>query len=156
DTGTGPGGLALMEFLLSKLYDARSGAVLTEGAYAKLGGVGGVIDARAEAAIREPDDSVDEARLSTVFRALITVDADLGGPVRKRTALEELGDVRPLIDRLIRARLVVAGQGEAHAGMAELAHEAVLLHWKRLVRWVQERWELLFGSIVSKPTSRTG
>ena len=29
DTGTGPGALALMEFLLSKLYDHRAGGRLT-------------------------------------------------------------------------------------------------------------------------------
>jgi len=143
DTGTGPGALALMEFLLSKLYDVRDGTVLTERVYETLGGVGGVIEARAEAAIREPNGSIDEARLSTVFRALVTIDPDLGGPVRKRTALERLSDVQPLLDRLVRARLVVTGQGKALGGMVELAHEAVLFHWQRLVRWIEEHRGLL-------------
>jgi len=144
DTGTGAGALALMEFLLSKLYDARDGQSLTEKAYESLGGVGGVLKARAEEAICEPDGSlVDEARLSAVFSALLTVDPDLGRAVRKRTALDRLGDVRPLVDRLIQARLVVAGGAEGQSGMVEFAHEAVLLHWPRLVRWLEERWGLL-------------
>ena len=45
DTGTEPGALALMEFLLSKLYDQRSGKQLTLAAYEALGGVADIIEA---------------------------------------------------------------------------------------------------------------
>ena len=57
ETGTGPGALALMQFLLSKLYEHRTFPRLTMAAYDALKGVAGVVEERAEAAIREPNGS---------------------------------------------------------------------------------------------------
>ena len=109
DTGTGPGALALMEFLLSKLYEHRTGQRLTMATYDALKGVAGVVEERAEAAVCEPDGSIDEGAVATLFRALVTVDPQTGSPVRRRAALADLADVRPLVDRLVAARLLVAG-----------------------------------------------
>ena len=49
-----------MEFLLSKLYEHRAGQRLTMAAYDALKGVAGVVEERAEAAVHEPDGSIDE------------------------------------------------------------------------------------------------
>ena len=112
-------------------------------AYDALKGVAGVVEERAEAAVREPDGSIDEAAVAAMFRALVTVDPQTGSPVRRRAALADLAAIRPLVDRLVAARLLVAGQGDGRDGTVEVAHEAVLLHWKRLVAWVDEHRELI-------------
>ena len=143
DTGTGPGALALMEFLLAKLYEHRAGRRLTTASYDALKGVAGVVQERAEAAVREPDGSIDAAAVATMFRALVTVDPQTGNPVRRRATLADVASVRPLVDRLVAARLLVTGQGEDQTSTVEVGHEAVLLHWKRLVSWVDEHRELI-------------
>jgi len=143
DTGTGPGALALMEFMLSKLHERRAGTRLTTATYDELKGVAGVIEERAEAAVREANGSIDESAVAALFRALVTVDPRTGSPVRRRATLADLGDIRPLVDRLVAARLLIAGQGDARDGAVEVAHEAVLEHWTRLVRWVEEHRGLI-------------
>ena len=73
----------------------------------------------------------------------MTVDPQTGSPVRRRAALADLAAIRSLVDRLVAARLLVAGQGDGRDGTVEVAHEAVLLHWKRLVAWVDAHRELI-------------
>ena len=90
-----------MQFLLSKLYEHRSGPRLTMAAYDALKGVAGVVEERAEAAIREPNGSIDRAAIVAMFRALVTVDPQTGSPVRRRAALAALTAIRPLVDRMV-------------------------------------------------------
>jgi hypothetical protein len=128
ETGTGSGALALMEFLLSKLYEHRSGRRLTRETYKTLKGVAGVVEERGEAAVPEPDGSIDEAAVAALFRALVTVDPQTGNPVRRRAPLADLAGVRPLVDRLVAARLLVTGKGDDRDGTVGVAHEAAPSH----------------------------
>jgi hypothetical protein len=75
DTGTEPGGLALMAFALSELYQARTpeGALTLE-AYERLGGVTVVLGRRADTTYAALPSASQEA-LGKVFKELVEVDA---------------------------------------------------------------------------------
>jgi energy-coupling factor transporter ATP-binding protein EcfA2 len=106
DTGTEPGALALMEFLLSKLYERRTGKQLTLAAYDALGGVAGIIEAQGEAALRTAAGVLDDKAIAPVFEALVNVDPDPKvGTTRRRADLAQFhAEARALVDRLADAR----------------------------------------------------
>ncbi len=143
ETGTEPGALALMEFTLERLYDARAGHWLTLESYRTLGGVGGAIEVQGERAVRDAEGRVDEVALGRVFRALADVD-ETGGTVRKRARLDELDPAeRALVERLVKARLLVTDQDTAGVPYVEVGHEAVLRHWPRFRVWLEANRDLI-------------
>jgi formylglycine-generating enzyme required for sulfatase activity len=136
ETSTEPGALALMEFTLERLYDARAGHRLTLESYRTLQGVGGAIEVQGERAVRDAEGRVDEVALGRVFHALADVD-ETGGAVRKRARLDELVPAeRALVERLVKARLLVTDRDAAGVPYVEVAHEAVLRHWPRFRDWL--------------------
>jgi formylglycine-generating enzyme required for sulfatase activity/energy-coupling factor transporter ATP-binding protein EcfA2 len=138
EAGTEPGALALVEFTLEQLYDARVDRSLTLAAYQKLGGVRGAIEVQGEHAVRDVSGQVAEAALGNVFRALAAVD-EHGGAVRKRGPLMALdAGEREIVDRLVAARLLVTDTDAEGAATVEVAHEAVLRHWQRFQRWLDD------------------
>jgi formylglycine-generating enzyme required for sulfatase activity len=137
--GTGIGALPLMQFALSKLYDGRVGNRLTNEAYDAMGGVEGAIEAHAEATVQQDGRAIADTTFNAMFSELVTVNTE-GAIVRQRADLDSFApDVRVWVDRLVTARLLVAGMG----GKVEVAHEALLQHWDRLCRWAQVNRELL-------------
>ena len=143
ETGTEPGALALMEFTLERLYEARSDDVLSARAYHALGGVAGAVEIQGERAVRDERGRVDEPALERLFRTLAEVD-EMGGPVRKRALLAGLAESeRALVDRLAAARLLTADRDGDGAPVVEVAHEAVLRHWGRFARWLADNRDLL-------------
>ncbi|MDA0158851.1 AAA family ATPase [Solirubrobacter ginsenosidimutans] len=117
-----PGALPLLSTALFALWDEG----LTLDAYERTGGVRGAVARLAEAAYARLDDGGRaEAR-----RILLRLAGD--GDVRTRVPLAELGD-GAVLSALARDRLVTVGEGEA-----EVAHEALLREWPRLVSWLEE------------------
>ncbi|MEL6526950.1 MAG: hypothetical protein AAFQ07_14695, partial [Chloroflexota bacterium] len=156
DTGNQPGNLALMAYALDELYK-RSAGTLTAGVYNELGGVQGAIGTRAESEWQKLN--MDDSVLQQVFHALVEVD-ERGTATRQRADLEKFtGDARQLIDAFVDARLLVTSSSQVDAplrvptdtvgtsnGMSvkaivEVAHEAILRQWGRLVDWVAEAQE---------------
>jgi formylglycine-generating enzyme required for sulfatase activity len=129
--------LALVEFTLERLYEAKRGTRLTLNDYRSFNGVGGVIEIQGERAVRNALGQVDENVLSHVFRALADVD-ETGGAVRKRAPLKAFGDTeRVLIEQLVQSRLLETNPDEADEAWVQAAHEAVLRHWPRLTQWLE-------------------
>ncbi len=135
------GALPLLQFTLEQLYERRdtSGAVhtLTYAAYEAIGGVSGAISQHAEAAFTVLDEAA-QGRLGRVFAHLIHVD-ERGEPTRARVSLENFtgdGDAMRLIDALTDARLLVTDR-TGDVATLEVAHEALLRNWERLIRWIE-------------------
>jgi formylglycine-generating enzyme required for sulfatase activity len=137
-----PGDLPLLQFALRELWRRRGeGTRLTWTAYQQINGVRGAIAERAQAFL---SDLADQERddLRRLFGRLVQVGE---GPVdtRRRDTrkeLESLGphSIGPLLDRLIEARLLTAGEDGI-----QVAHEALIRHWDQLRSWVDSDREFL-------------
>ncbi|WP_158886823.1 serine protease [Amycolatopsis anabasis] len=142
DAGTEPGQLPLVESLLTELWEQRAGGYLTTEAYARLGGVTGAVTQAAERILAGFPGLADGERL----RRLFTMLARPAGTsfARRAVALDELPpDIRVLVDRLARGRLLVLGQGVDGRPIVELAHQALIDHWPRLRTLLESDLEFL-------------
>ena len=144
DVARQPGALPVLQFALTELMERAEGARMTRSAYEAIGGVSGALDRQAESTLAGLDaPRVEIAR--QVFLRLV-VPGEAGAPVARRVArgeLEALSDGPRIVDEVIdafgRSRLLSfdldAMTGEP---TVELAHEALLSRWPRLVRWLEE------------------
>ena len=141
DTGSTPGGLALLAFALSELYAARTqNNKLCYAAYRSFGGTKGAISQRAENVYSRLPPQV-QGLLGDVFRELVDVD-ERGVATRRRAARGQV-DFSPEAERLVSAfvdaRLLIADMGEDGNSIVDIAHEALLREWPRLAEWVVAR-----------------
>jgi WD40 repeat protein/tRNA A-37 threonylcarbamoyl transferase component Bud32 len=154
-----PGALALLSFTAARLWELRDRHFrrLPTRAYEAIGGVGGALAKHAEALLEEM--TREEQRLvREVFRNLVTSEGTraviargelasvLGGgaiePRRHSAALlagseSRLAVAHAVIERLVASRLIVASEGDGDERI-EVAHEALLDAWPRLVAWRRE------------------
>jgi hypothetical protein len=141
DTGPEPGALPLLAFALAELYEKRTAArQLTHAAYETFQGVQGAISQRAEHTFGALDVEA-KATLEPVFRELVEVEETEGGWVatRRRTPLDKVAPTpaaRELVGAFTGARLLVQSKGADDAPVVEVAHEALLRNWPRLVKWI--------------------
>ncbi|MGK3961493.1 SUMF1/EgtB/PvdO family nonheme iron enzyme [Sorangium sp. So ce118] len=146
------GGLALLQFTLAELWDARDEArrEIPASALDAIGGVSGALARHADAVLAAlSPEQRDQARRLLV--ALVSPD----GTRARRTDGELLGDGalaaarggggptgaraagRAALDALVRGRLLVAREAEAGEQSAyELAHEALIGGWDTLRGWL--------------------
>jgi formylglycine-generating enzyme required for sulfatase activity len=141
DTGSEPGALALMAYLLDELYHRRSAdGRLTREAYDDLGGVAGAIGKRAEQVFSKLSPDVQKV-LPHVFRRLVEVD-EHGTAARQRARLADIERSAPkaaeqLVREFTKARLLVADTQE-RSPTVEVAHEALFVRWDRLANWIEQ------------------
>jgi hypothetical protein len=145
--------LPLLEFALEQLFQQRVAIhragrrdtwLLTYAAYDKLGGIDGVIDTVAEAALVDPDYKLDREALEPDLKRLLRSLVERVYPQSETAAIsqvtlnictaplpaEKLND--PLIRALQRRRILVTTKaGENGGATMRLAHERVLTSWKR-------------------------
>jgi WD40 repeat protein/DNA-binding SARP family transcriptional activator len=131
-----PGSLPLLSTALLDTWQRRRGRTLTHAGYLAAGGVSGALARLADSAYARLDPAGQEAARRILVRLAETGEAGL--PVRRRVPLEEVappGDeaARAALDVLVARRLVTAGEDSV-----EVAHEALLSHWPRLARWLEE------------------
>jgi eukaryotic-like serine/threonine-protein kinase len=133
------GGLPLLQFALTQLWEARDGDVISAAALQRIGGVEGALSQHADRVIREMLPARREAARSMLVR-LVTSHG-----TRARLGDEELAlgdpDRRAALDALVEGRLLVASQGQrAGDGEAvyEIAHEALISGWATLRGWLDQ------------------
>jgi hypothetical protein len=145
-----PAALPLLQFTLLKLWESRERNRITWEAYARLGGgrqaLARSADAFYEALI--PEEQVTARRI-----LLHMVRPGEGLEVTSnripRESLYRTGEARDridrVLDRLIReARLVRLTEGDRPVDVqVEVAHEALVRNWPRLVGWLEEERESL-------------
>ena len=145
ETGDEPGKLALMSFALSELYEAaKDDGHLTQAAYRTFGGVTGAIGQRAEAVFESLSSTEKQATRKALLK-MVSVSEGTEAVTRRRARLAELSEPgRAVVRKLADSRLVVIGRDEATGTeTVEVAHEALIGHWKRLRDWVNEDREFL-------------
>ena len=131
------GGLPLLQFALTELWEARKGDSITQAALDAIGGVAGALARHADQVMLTlPADQRIEAR--RILMALVTMEG-----TRARRSDEELARTpaaEQALQVLVQARLLVArdsGDGATY----EVAHEALLKGWDSLRRWLEEHAE---------------
>jgi hypothetical protein len=164
DAGDEPGILPLIQYTLRALFEARSGRWLTMDAYhalgsevdPELGGVRGVIAARAEKALDKlkANAKLDPVQVEPVVRRILLRLVQVGEnspPTRQQIVRHEFfwaSDTevqRALLEEglrlLINERLLTSDLDENGVAQISLAHEVIIKAWKRLADWVDESME---------------
>jgi hypothetical protein len=143
ETGHEPGALPLMALALSELYEAgHADTKLTHEEYEGFGGVQGAISQRAESTFMSLDAEA-RATLEQVFGSLLEVEKAEGRwvAVRRRVPLSAITPT-PAAARLVtaftNARLLIQDKGQDGEPVVEVAHEALLRNWPRLVSWIDK------------------
>jgi HEAT repeat protein/energy-coupling factor transporter ATP-binding protein EcfA2 len=134
------GALPLLQFTLNQLYEKRAGSTLTRAAYNDIGGVQGAIGHHADEVFKPLPQEAQDA-LPRVAAKLVSVDET--NATRRRALFSEFADHAPsqaLVEALINARLLVSDREADHA-YVEVAHEALLTHWGKLVQTVDANKE---------------
>jgi WD40 repeat protein len=141
ETDGEPGGLPLLSHVLRETWLRRRGRTLTTEAYEAAGGVHGAIAHTAE----EVYGALPPGQAEPARRLLLRLVApgeqaqDTRRPVgRAELDFADPADLRPVLDRLSRARLITLDDDTV-----QLAHEALITAWPRLSGWLDENRERL-------------
>ena len=144
-----PAALPLLQFALLKLWDNRERNRITWAAYRRIGGVMAALENTAEAIYNTmlPEEQVTTRRIM-----MRLVQPSQGLEVTRarisRQVLHLLGEASDRIDRVLQkwvtARLIHLSPGATPADdQFEVAHEALVRNWPRLVTWLDEERILL-------------
>jgi hypothetical protein len=138
--------MPLVEFALTKLWEERdrTNKRITRAGWQKLRGIAGALDDHAEATLAAVMKSgVPEAVAQRVLLALTTPGgARMARPVSALTDGGRDGHAERVVRVFEEARLVVReGERKGSGDRVTLAHEALLLHWRRLRKWVDDERE---------------
>ncbi|MEW6733195.1 MAG: protein kinase [Acidobacteriota bacterium] len=132
-----PGALPLLAFTVARLWEFRDRHFkkLLRQTYQAMGGVGGALAQHAEATLMSMTQQ-EQSVVRETFRQLITSEG-----TRAFLPLDELTVTlgnRMVVEKLISARLLVVSEGEQGRERIEIAHEALITAWPRLIKWRQE------------------
>ncbi|MBT9317677.1 WD40 repeat domain-containing protein [Leptothoe spongobia] len=139
-----PAALPLLQFTLLKLWNNRSRNRITWEAYQRLGGgrlaLANSADDFYDALI--PEDQITVRRILLKMIRLTEGMEVTSNRIRKQS-LYQSGEAKDRIDRvlekLIQERLVrLTGEGNLDDTQVEVAHEALIRNWPRLVSWLEE------------------
>ena len=135
-----PAALALLSFTASRLWELRDRRFRQIGrkAYRSLGGVGGALAHHAEDTLSAMP-SEEQRLVREVFRHAVTAEGTRAplAPAELEAALGGGPHAQAVIEKLVAARLLVVSDAELGERI-EVAHEALLSAWPRVVTWRQE------------------
>lgn len=144
--------LPLLQALLRQLWTERQGAVLTNAAYERIGGVAGAVAAPAEALYTSLDPA-DRTRSWLMLDRLVDVEDD-EAPAGRTASLEIVRGLDPGLGPVI-ARWLDAHVVREEEGRLSLAHEALIAGWPRLCeRLVEQRPALVALHAVREAAER--
>ncbi len=139
-TGRAEGGLPLLQFALSELWEARppSSNIIPARALTEIGGVEGALARHADHVLHRLP-AAQQAAARRMLCALVTLER-----TRARRMAQELTaddpNAQTALDALVRGRLLVASEIEGGTAV-EIAHEALVTGWHTLRRMLDEEDE---------------
>ncbi|MFG2651183.1 helix-turn-helix domain-containing protein [Streptomyces sp. NPDC048436] len=143
ETGGEPGGLPLLSHALRETWRRRRGRALTMEAYETAGGMHGAIAQTAEEIYTRLSPTHTELARLILLRLIAPGESsqDTRRPVDRSeldlgTASQD--DIALVLDRLAGARLLTLDEDTV-----DLAHEALISAWPRLLGWIEETREHL-------------
>ena len=130
----GSGGLPLLSFALSDLWEARDREhdVISRAAVDAMGGVAGALSRHADVVL----GGMIAADRGHARRILLRMVTAMGTRARRAASELALGDsARGALDALVKGRLIVVHDDESEP-VYELAHECLLTGWTTLRQWL--------------------
>ncbi len=135
-----PGAMPLLQHALWELWNRRHGLWIKAEEYQAFGGVKQAIASTAEEVYASGSD-FERNRVRDIFLRLTRLDeSGEGRDTRRRVLIEELIPANSdssvtikLLNKLADARLIVKTDKDV-----EVAHEALIRHWSRLISWLNE------------------
>ena len=138
EIGDEPGKLPLLSHALLETWNRRSGQTLTLDGYKESGGVRGAISRTAENVYQKL--SPDQREIARVIFLHLTEIGEVAADTRRRVARSELlnqkedpDGIQEVVNVLAEARLVTLGEDTI-----EVAHEALIRSWGRLMTWLDD------------------
>ena len=149
DVADQPGGLPLLQYALTELFDRRQGRSITAAAYRELGGVSGAIARRAEELYAAMSGPEKEATRQLLLRLITLRDDAANGHTRRRSTRSELTSlevdpdaIETAVEALAARRLLSFDRDNAtREPTVEIAHEALITQWERLRGWIEDARE---------------
>ncbi|MFE6162130.1 serine protease [Streptomyces sp. NPDC056486] len=147
DAGDEPGRMPFVQFTLARLWQERTGSMLTHAAYSSMGGVTGVLVTHAIQVFAQlPEDEQEYVRRLFIQ---LTRPSDGDTFVRRSSRVTDLAPELAATARMLALRrLVVLSRAPGDAGqeeMVDLAHEALTRLWRTGRQWlVESRGSLLW------------
>ena len=142
-----PGSLPLYQYVLTLLFDERTGSTLTRSTYHQIGGLRGALARRAEDVYINLDRDCQIVARQLLLRC---ASLDAGQPDTRRrvdrTEIDGLGldadSVEATLGAFDRARLLSFDRDPATGHTTvEVAHESLLVEWPRLRGWLDDARE---------------
>ena len=137
-----PGSLPLLQFALREMWARQENTKITRKSYDDIGGVEGALAQRAETIYAAMTENGANRQIAQAFQRLFTrlvMPGEGQEDTRRVVDRRELGDdVWSLAQHLAGEdnRLVVTNAPAFSHGTAEVAHEALIRHWPKLVEWI--------------------
>jgi hypothetical protein len=136
------GTLPLLAFVLRQLYERRLHGALRSETYELIGGLPGAIGKAAEECLPAHLSAELESALRSALLQLVRITDD-DRFARRSARWDELSAIaRPLLERLVRARVLVSWTDDDHR-VLDVAHDFVFQAWPRLAAWLQDDREKL-------------
>ena len=139
-----PGGLPLLQYALTELWERRDGARLSREAYDASGGIAAAVARRAELLVLQLDDQGREVARQLFLRMIEPGDG-MQDTARRVLASElqaieaDRGRLESVVDSFVRYRLLLADRDPAtREPVLQLAHESLLSVWPRLRGWIDD------------------
>lgn len=139
-----PGALPLLQFVLTELYERRSGSNLTLAAYHQIGGVKGALASRAEE-VYQTLSTAEQSVSRQIFLRLITLGEGTDDTRRRiqRSELHQIinnaSELQSVLEVFGKHRLLTFDNDSIfRVPTVEVAHEAVIREWQRLRDWLND------------------
>ncbi|MGG6241948.1 pentapeptide repeat-containing protein [Nodosilinea sp. AN01ver1] len=149
DLEQSPGGLPLLQYTLTELWQRQQGYQLKLSVYHQLGGVTGTLKQRADQ-VYESLTPEQRQTAKHIFLSLTQL-GEGAEDTRRRVTQDSLvssrypeNRVTEVVKQLADANLVVTDdQGEQRTATVDVAHEALIRIWPKLRQWLDENRDLL-------------
>gem|GEM_PF-712425 len=145
-----PQALPLLQFALWRLFeDSQDSRRMTVSAYEAMGGFKGALVSRADEVLASVvrDDPQAKETFWCVMRSLVHLGAGGTDAVtrrrEKRRVLVTDSTAARVVDAFIESRLFTSDRGDGNEPVIAVAHEALLMHWPALQKWLGENRQLL-------------
>jgi WD40 repeat protein/class 3 adenylate cyclase len=142
-----PGGLPLLQYALTELFERREGNILTLDSYRAIGGVSGALGRRAEELFEGLEPKGQEAARQLFLRLVAlgegTEDTRRPVPRSELDSLDVEGQAMASVIEAYGTSRLLSFDRDSRTGAAtvEVAHEALLSAWTRLRRWIDDARE---------------
>ncbi|BDM83551.1 nSTAND1 domain-containing NTPase [Acaryochloris marina] len=152
-----PGSLPLLQYTLKELWNQRQDNQLTLASYQSLEGIEGTLDQRATA-IYNSFDEAEQQTVQHIFQQLTQLgegtedtrrrvfQADLvtepkHSTQRVKQVIEQLSS--PENRLIVTSEVVSKSDQSSRMSIVDVAHEALIRHWKLLRQWIEQNRDLL-------------